>query len=338
MKKLLLFIFLPLLLIGCQSKTTPEQRMLAGMALGTDYHIKFFTDKTFDVQKGIDSIFAAANKSMSNYQPDSDISRLNAGDTTIHVDQIFRDVFELSKKIYKSTHGYFDPTIGDIVNLYGFGAQKMTLEQDSATIDSMMQYVGFDKVKLSDANLLERTNPNIYIDFNAIGKGFTVDLVGLYLEAQGVTDYLVEIGGEIRTRGKNLESGRAWRLGIDDPRLKTHADNFSGIVKLYNQGMATSGNYRKHRLDSVTGQKYVHIVDPTSGYMHKTNILSASVIAKNCATADAYATAFMAMGVQKSIDLVNQLDSVEVFLIYDNQGELKTYVSKGFEKQLVAQN
>lgn len=326
---LLIFLFW-----GCQQGDRNHPYTLQeGYAFGTEYRIQYFGSIP-DLEHSIDSIIEAVNGSMSNYQEDSDISRLNAGDTTVAVDQMFREVFLLAKDIYHRTDGYFDPTVGNLVNAYGFGAQQTAVKLDSVHIDSLMQYVGFKDVQLKGDHIIRR-NPQMYIDLNGIAKGYGVDRFGLFLEEKGIENYLVEIGGEIRARGTNLKSGRSWRLGIDDPRTGDEAKEIQGVVELKNKSLATSGNYRKYRVDSLSGRRFVHIVDPKSGYMKKQSLLSASVMAEDCATADAYATAFMAMDIQKSIALAKQLEGIDVFFIYDVQGALKTYLSEGFQESRV---
>lgn len=334
MKKFLLL----LLIIGLAACATEpkELKHYSGEALGTFYDVKFFSDDEFAVERGIDSVFKVVNKSMSNYQDDSDIAKINSGDTSITVDHMFREVFLLSESIYDKTDGYFDPTVGNVVNAYGFGAENQELKMDSTTIDSLMKDVGLDKVSISEDNKIIKDRPNIYLDFNGIAKGYAVDRLGLYLEEQGVTDYLVDVGGEIRAKGKNLKSEKNWRLGIDDPRLESETQHeLTGIMELKNKSMATSGNYRKFREDSVTGEKYVHIIDPKSGHTQKRRILSTSVLAEDCASADAYATAFMAMGIEKAEAIAKELDGVDVYFIYDDEGELGTYISEGFKEAMV---
>lgn len=334
MKKLLLLLSV-FLLWACQTDL-PKQHSLTGTALGTDYSIIYFSNADFEAEKGVQAVFDSVNKSMSNYIPSSDISRINTGDTTIQVDNLFRDVLLLSKEIYQKTEGYFDPTVGNLVNAYGFGAQpERKMKMDSVAVDSLMQLVGLNNVNITDDNRIVRKHTGTYLDFNGIAKGYAVDRLGLFLEDNGVENYMVIVGGEIRTKGRNLKSDRTWRFGIDDPRVETHANQLSGIVEVTDKGMATSGNYRKFRLDSLTGQKYVHIINPNSGFMEKRNILSASVIAKDCATADAYATTFMAMGIEKAIEVSEGLKELEVYFIYDQNGNPETYISPGFEKLLI---
>lgn len=329
------------LLISCKDKSnrslSQQPQTFSGMALGTDFHVTLFSDEEMDIESALDSIFISVNLSMSTYQDNSDISKINAGDTTVVVEPMFQEVLNLSKKINKQSDGYFDPTVGNLVNLYGFGPKKLELEINKEVIDSLMKNIGIDKIHLTHENRISGPFPAVFLDFNGIAKGYTVDVVGWFLEDRGIENYLVEIGGEIRTKGKNLKTDKAWRLGIDDPRIQTNPNELSGVLALTNKSLATSGNYRKFREDTLTGEKYVHIINPKSGLMEKSNILSASVIADDCATADAFATAFMAMGLEKAKAKAEQLKGIEVYFIFDDQGELGTYFSDGFEKRMISE-
>ena len=334
MKKILFTAFC-LLLISCGESNLPEEN-ISGEALGTTYHITYFPEDDIALKKALDSIFFVVNRSMSTYQPDSDISRLNRGDTTIKVDTLFQNVFKLSEKVYEETGGYFDPTVGDLVNMYGFGPEKQLNEIDSTTVDSLMEFVGLDKIRISAEGKVTKDAPEIYLDFNAIAKGYTVDLIGHYLIENGVENFLVELGGELLARGKNIDKNAAWKLGIDDPNQVPGSRSLTAIVKLGNQALATSGNYRKFRIDPETGEKYVHTINPLTGYPGKSNLLSASVLAENCALADAYATAFMALGFEPSVELLESLENIEAFLIYSGEdGTVEEFATPGFEKQLL---
>ncbi len=330
----ILFLLVLFSFTACQQEKSKKMQTYTGFALGTDYQLKFFSEEKLDLQTEIDSIFEVVNNSMSTYQDDSDISKINAGDSSIVVDEMFKIVFLKSKEIHENTFGYFDPTVGDLVNLYGLGPKKMEVKVDSTAIDSLMNFVGLDKVSITTENKISKKYMETVLDFNGIAKGYAVDLLGFLLEKKGVENYLAEIGGEIRSKGKNLASGKYWRLGIDDPRIETNPNELQGVVELRNKSLATSGNYRKFKYDSITGEKYNHIIDPTSGYTKKVNMLSVSVLAEDCATADAYATAFMAMGIEKSKQVAEKQKDIDVFFIYDEKGELKTYLSKGFEEVL----
>lgn len=321
-------IFLSLFLIfSCKKGDKKNYTKLEGHAFGTTFHITYNDDRDFT--KDLDSLFHAVNKSLSTYIPNSDISKINRGDTTVIVDAHFSEVYSKSLKIYKETNGIFDPTIGILVNAWGFGPEKTVVKPDSAQIKQLLQRVGFDKVYLKN-NKVKKDNDSIYFDFNAIAKGFAVDVAGRFLESQNVTNYLVEIGGEIRTRGKKID-GSSWRAGIEDP-------NFDGtrsiqkIVELKDEAMATSGSYRKFKVDTLTGKKYVHILNAKTGYSTQSSLLSVSIIGKvDCADVDGYATALMAMPLEKAKQFLKNHQELRAYLIYsDVQGNLQTYVTENF--------
>ena len=329
-------IILALLLFSCAGE--PEARVEVGEALGTTYSIKYYSEENIQLKAALDSIFERVNRSMSTYRSDSDISRLNRGED-VPVDSLFRRVFVLSEKVYNESEGYFDPTVGQLVNLYGFGPEKAPKEVDAATLDSLMQFVGLNKVKISSEGVVTKDFPEIYLDFNAIAKGYAIDLIGHYLDSRGVDNYLVELGGELLARGENLEKQAVWLVGIDDPAQEEGQRELTAAVKLKDRAMATSGNYRKNRVDPGTGQLFVHTINPLTGRAQKTDVLSASVLAENCALADAYATTFMAMGFERSKVLLETLQDVDVFLIYSGEdGTLKTFTTEGFEEMLVKED
>ena len=325
----LFFIFFVFALFSCDEKS--ETKVITGNALGTTYSVQFFTDRKFPVQHKIDSVFEAVNSSMSTYLPNSDISKINKGkNNNLRVDEMFVEVFSLSKRIFRETDGFFDPTVGNIVNYYGFGAERVNAQE----LDSLMQFVGFNKVELNKEKQILKTDPRVYIEFNAIGKGYAVDRIAAMLDHNSIDNYLVEVGGELIAKGKDLQANKDWYVGIDDP-MQDKKRKLVKVIRLNNRAMATSGNYRKFRVDSITGQKYVHTINPKTGLSKKSDLLSASVIANTCAEADAYATAFMAMGFQKSKKLVDKLSNIEVFFIYDEKGSLKKFSTAGFKKMVV---
>ena len=198
-----------------RSKKKKDYLKLEGHAFGTTFHINY--DGDLDYTQQVDSLFHAVNKSLSTYIPNSDISKINRGDTTVVVDALFAEVFNKSLRIYKETEGVFDPTIGTLVNAWGFGPEKVSVMPDSTKIKQLLQLVGFNKVHLEN-NKVQKDNNNIYFDFNAIAKGYAVDVAGRFMESKGITNYLVEIGGEIRTRGVKAD-GSVWKAGIEDPNF-----------------------------------------------------------------------------------------------------------------------
>jgi len=335
-KKSLLLIIATLSLMSCNNSSEGEHS-LEGAALGTTYHIKYFGElPDDDANRGLDSIFDAINKSMSTYQSDSDISKINSGDSTIVVDQNFKEVFNTSNEIYKESRGYFDPTVGNLVNAYGFGPDHTLDSINQVEIDSMLQYVGFNKVKLTSSNKIQKQKPEIFLDFNAIAKGYTIDVIARYFDSKKINNYLIELGGELVAKGFNTAKKNSWVVAIDDPLQQENNRTFQATLELKNRAMATSGNYRKFRVDSNTGQRFVHTINPISGQSEKSNLLSASVLAKNCTLADGYATAFMALGMDRSKEMLDLLENVDVYLIYtEEDGTVKVYTTPGFDKALL---
>jgi thiamine biosynthesis lipoprotein len=318
MKKLCFFYLLVLLSSCSKVSKDKEYTKLSGAIFGTTYNMTYLDSSDIDYREDIDSIFAMANQSLSTYISDSDISKINRGEEGVFVDYLFAEVFQKSDRIYEESQGFFDPTIGLVVNAWGFGPEVNSNPPDSSRIRELMKYVGFDKVKLNK-DLVVKDSPKIYFDFNAIAKGYGVDLIGRFFESQGIKNYLIEIGGEIRARGSNPE-GNAWRIAIEKPN-SDGTRSLQEIVSLENESIATSGNYRKYKIDPNTGKKYVHTIDAQSGFASQNDLLSVSVISTlDCADVDAYATAFMAMGKDKTLSfLENRLD-LKVFLIYLDEG------------------
>ena len=301
----------------------------SGYALGTKFTIIYNSEKPLKNLESItDSIFFDLNKSLSTYIPSSDISKINNGYDLIEVDDNFINVFNKSKSIWKHTMGYFDPTSGILANAYGLGPN--TTPKYSINLDSIMNFIGFEKVSLNNRSV--KLNKGMYLDFNAIAKGYCVDLLSNALKENNISNHLIEIGGEMYASGINNITNTRWKVGISDP-LKP--DNTKQKIFLKNTALASSGNYRKFLIDPETGIKIVHTINPNNGSANQTNVLASSVIAENCMTADAYATAFMAMPLEKSMDLINADDSLDGMIIYfDSNNEIQTYYSQGF-KQLI---
>ncbi len=324
MKQLALFLTF-LVFVSCDKEQ--ENTKVTGFIFGTNYSIIYNSEINYQAQ--FDSLFYVINKSMSTYQPNSDISKLNRNEDSL-VDTHFIKVFEASKEIYNLTGGVFDPTIGAVVNAWDFGPEGKIINLDSLKIDSLMLSVGLDKVKCIDNKIIKPKGT--FLDFNAIAKGYGVDLIGEFLESKNIKNYLVEIGGEIRARGQNLEKKSPWKVGIEMP----HFDEEQSIleaIQIHDEAMATSGTYRKFKVDSL-GNRYAHIIDTKTGYPSKTNLLSISVIAENCMIADAYATTFKAMGIEKVKTYLKSHPELKVFLIFENdKKELETMNLNGFPEK-----
>src|SRR5690606_7045417 len=205
--------------------------------------IQLYSEKNIDFKMGVDSVISAVNQSVSTYIPESDISRINKGDSTVVIDSIFKEVFEISEEVNKKTNGYFDPTIGVLRNAYGFGDVKPLKNINSTTLDSLMKFVGFQKVKINSDGTVSKAFPQIYFDFNAVAKGFGIDCLGSYLESKDVRNYLIELGGEILAKGENIQKNQDWVVGIEAVDSKLEDRTFEATVNLKNVGMASSGNY-----------------------------------------------------------------------------------------------
>ncbi len=322
MRKALLFVFTILFLVACKEES--ENSKVSGLVFGTSYSIIY--DSEMNYQRQFDSLFYDINRSMSTYIENSDISKINRNEH-VSVDEYFEKVFNTSKIIYKSTEGAFDPTIGAVVNAWDFGPEGKIDSLDSLKIDSLMTSVGLDKVTLSKGEI---TKPKeTYLDFNAIAKGYAVDVIAEFLEGELIKNYLVEIGGELRAKGINSEKQSTWRVGVDQPRFDGEQSILKAIT-LKDEAMATSGTYRKFKIDDY-GNKYAHIIDTKTGYPSMTNLLSISVIAEDCMTADAYATAFKTMGIDKVKDFLKDNRELKVFLVFENDSkELETLSLNGF--------
>lgn len=331
MKRIAVFIAL-ILLVSC-SKKVSDLKIIQGNAIGTTFTIRYLDNSSIDFEPKIDSLIKAINKSTSTYIPTSDISKINKGDSTVIIDAYFDEVFNKSAKIYKETKGDFDPTIGVLVNAWGFGPGDRLENLDSVKIKELLKFVGFDKVKIEDRRVIKK-HPEIYFDFNAIGKGYLVDVVGRLFETYNIENYLVEIGGEIRARGVN-EKSIPWRIAIENPNFDG-TRTFATSLQLTNESIATSGNYRKFRT-TEDGKKYVHTINTKTGYASESNLLSASVVSKaDCADVDGYATAFMAMGLEKTKLFLEKHPELRAFLIYvDENGEMKTYNSPNLEMKTI---
>lgn len=322
LRLIIMSFFGALVLFSCEEEL--KNTRLSGPVFGTAYNVIYLSDTDYTEQ--LDSLFSLLNNSMSTYQKDSDISKINRNES-VEVDEHFKNVFETSSYVYNETNGAFDPTIGSVVNAWDFGPEGKVINLDSLKIDSLMVSVGLDNVKLENGSV---TKPkNTYLDFNAIAKGYAVDVVSEFLTENGVDSHLVEIGGEIKTSGINEETKTPWQVGIDRPRFDEGQDVLD-VISLSDKAMATSGTYRKFKTDNK-GNRYAHIIDTKTGYPSRTNVLSVSVIAKDCMTADAYATAFQAMGIMKVSEYLESHPELQVFFVYEDEFRmLETKSLNGF--------
>jgi thiamine biosynthesis lipoprotein len=303
------------------------QLSIEGSTMGTIYHIKYIDTLNRDMKAGVDSLLVAFNQSLSTYIPESEISSFNTNNQVKYQSTFFYPVLQKSKEVYENTGGAFDPTIMPLVNAWGFGPGK-NRNPDSSTVAGLVKLVGFKNIAFNSQEV-RKLKEGIQLDMSAIAKGYGVDVVAQYLNQHNIDNYMVEIGGEVICKGTN-KAGQIWKIGIDNPDMDKGENPVQAIVRLENRALATSGNYRNFY--EKDDRKYSHTLSPTTGYPVEHGLLSASVFANDCMTADAYATAFMVMGTEKAIELSNKLD-IDVFLIYnDEQGQIKTYTSESIKK------
>lgn len=303
---------------------------LAGNTMGTSYRIVYLDNQERDFKNEIDSVLVLFNQSLSTYIPDSELSVFNKSDSLVFESPYFLPVLEASKLIFEKTAGAFDPTVGPLVNLWGFGPEGPQLK-DSINVSSLLPLVGFNNV-LFNGEMVKKVKSGIYLDFSAVAKGYGVDVISEFLISKGIESMLVEIGGELIAKGVN-ENGELWKIGVNRPEELGRADELYSIIALDNKGMATSGNYRNYY--EVDGIKISHTIDPFTGKPVRHGLLSATVLAADCMTADALATALMVMGTENAIALQDKEKDFEIFLIYnDDAGEMQSFASEGIKPYL----
>lgn len=312
--------------ISCTTNPSAEYYQVNGFIQGSTYSISYSRpDLDIDMPHAIDSMLKAFDKSLSNYDTLSIISRLNAGDTSAITDAWFWRFYRDSEKVYRVSGGGFDVTVAPIANYWGFGysAGKQT---DTTALDSLRALVGMDKL-VADSPYIH-IPAGMSIIGNAIAQGLSVDVMCEYFDYLGIHNYLVEIGGELRSRGVN-QSGQIWSVGIDKPIDTLQERELLTAVRLKDKSLATSGNYRKFY--EKDGIKYSHTINPHTGYPVRHALLSATVIASSCCMADAYATSCMSNGIDWAKELAQSDSTVEILLVYSGaSGELLTYSSDGF--------
>lgn len=345
--KNLIFLLAVVLLWSCDTTEQNQEEeqnyyQIFGEAQGTTYSIIFsgIDLEPIEVKEQIDSLLSAYDDQNSIYKNGSVISELNESkDSLFSLDQFdqtsyFQTCFNVSKELYNITGGAFNPAVYPLVNYWGFHKADFNYQPDSLEIANLLMLIDFsnDKFRL-EQNQVFKSNPESKIDFNALAQGHSVDIVGEYLTQLGSKDFMIEIGGEIACKGKNPDHG-LWRVGVDKPvEHSTPGENgFQCIAAFTNKGLATSGNYRKYY--EIDGQKYSHTIDPVTGYPARQSLLSVTVITDECIYADAYATAFMVMGLDGSLSFLEEHPELDIqaYFVYDVDGQFETKMTKGFEE------
>lgn len=333
-------VVLSIFLIGCKEKELTFYK-LTGPTMGTTYHITIQTDNPEAMQKAIDSILADFNYSMSAYIDSSTLKYFNRADSFFcydpKKDPYFEPIFNKSKEIFEKTNGAFDPSIAPLVNYYGFGyKEKKKLEKlDTAEVKRLLSLMVFDTLQLTkdeSGNMcISKPYKDVMLDFNSLAPGYAVDVIAGFFNKKGLRNYMINLGGEITALGVN-DKKEEWVIGINKPVEGAAESEIELPLLISNKSLATSGNYRNAY--ESKGQKFAHIINPFTGMSQPTDILSATVIADDCMTADAYATAFMVLGLEKSLELVQQLKGIDACFIYDNEGDgvFEFKISEGFSK------
>lgn len=330
MKYLTLLLASLLLLSACSTKK-PQTVFNEGFIFGTVYHITYESPDGSDLHDQIKTELKRLDFSFSTYNKESVISKINRNES-FETDSLFRVVFLRSVEISKASGGAFDPTVAPLVNAWGFGFKNAETISNTL-IDSLRQFVGMDKIELKN-DVIVKSDPRVMLDFSAIAKGYAVDVVGNLLHRLGCRNYMVEIGGEVVAKGVNQHKA-VWRIGINEPNddEPLSSANFQAIIQLPDKAVATSGNYRNFY--EKDGKKYAHTIDPSTGYPVDHSLLSATVVAKDCMTADAWATAFMVLGIEKAYILANNLNELDAYFIFsDESGERKTMQTDHFDRYI----
>lgn len=326
-----------LVLAGCTSQQ-PETVRFGGQAMGTSYSVIYQLDSGDGVdQARVDSVLDALNLSMSTYIDSSIISRINASSDTTQwydLDSHFLRVMDRSMELYDQSGGALNPALGPLIDAWGFGAEGPRATPDDEEIEALRPVVDFSRFSVDAGRMaLKKGIAEAALNFNAIAKGYGVDVVGELLESAGIENYFVEIGGEVRTRGHHPDN-RPWRVGIERPAENMLAGRtVQQVVNLLDASMATSGNYRNYI--ERDGERFAHIIDPVSGRSQTTSMLSATVIAPDCMTADAWATAFIVMGLDLAMEVVEADSTVEAFFILaGDEGAFDIRMSSGMPAYL----
>ena len=329
----ILMLAVAIILPACKEK--PAQYMTVdGFAEGTSFHIVYNDPQGRDLRQKIEDFFDAFESSLSIYDPASLVSQVNRNETDSIDDKWFIKCFELARQVSETTGGKFDITLRPLISAYGFGGEGGPRILTDQQRDSMLQLVGYKKVSMRNG-VITKADPRIQLDFNAIAKGYSVDLIAEMIESLGIKDYMIEVGGEIFCRGVNAK-GNEWRVGIDRPMEGNYfpGNDLQAIVSLSGKGLATSGNYRKFAYNEA-GEKVVHTIDPRTGKSVAHNMLSATLIAPTCALADGYATACMVAGLEGSIDFLEKHPEIEGYLIYsDKDDQMRIYTTPNIQARI----
>ena len=314
MRKTIVLVILCCFLIGCSSV---EKQHFFGTTQGSYYSITYYDGNNRDFHRDFDSIFKEVESTLSLWDENSIIRRVNRNDTSVVLNDIFIDNFNYAIKAAELSEGYFDPTIGPLVSAWGFHF-KEGMEMTPEIVDSLKQFVDYRKIKIENGKVVKE-NQNMTLDFNAVAQGYTADMIGAFLLSQNVGDFLVDVGGEILAKGRK-PNGELWKVGIEKPAENKDSERIvQEIVELHDKSIVTSGNYRKYV--EYDGKRYSHSLNPKTGYPSENTLLSATIICDNTAWADCLASICMLVGIEKAKEIIETSDySIEALFIYVEDG------------------
>jgi len=326
--KILIPFIIILAFFSCNQKT--ELLVFEGNTQGTTYRIMFQPSEYSITQAEVDTLLRKFDLSLSTYIPNSLISKINRNESYSELDTFFTDMYRKSVEVNRASDGMFDITVAPLVNMYGFGFTNQAKHIDTMHVDSLLRFVGMDKIKIVNGKIV-KSFPEIQIDPNALAQGQAVDVLAQFFVGKGVENFLVEIGGEVVCKGTKF--GKPWTVGVDKPTEGSDAETreLQRVIEISDKALATSGNYRK--FTEIDGKKYHHTLNPKTGFPSFNNLLSATIIADDCMSADAYATACMVSGLEKAKKIVEANPKLEAYFIYvDGEGNLQEFFTDGMKK------
>lgn len=333
-----------LLLFSCDNNTKKTSKLyeVEGKGGSVAYRVKYISADSTDLKPAIDSLVKVVDHSISSYNKESIVAKINQGLVATKANDHFKRAFATAQKVWKESGGFYDPTVGILVNAWGFGKEliqpvsKLPTEHE---IDSLKKYVGFEKVHISDDDYVKKQNPAIQLDLTSVLRGYTADVISDFLKSKGIENFSVKVDGQTIVEGKDVVNNTPWKVEAEDP-YKLNDDYKEVILHLNNESVSTDENYRRVWIDE-NGKRFVHIINPFTGYPMTGEMLSATVIAKTAVESDAYSTMFMIIGLEKSKEFLAKHPELKALLVYSDQNnEVKTYKTQNIEPLIVtiAQN
>ena len=333
-----------LLLFSCDNNTKKTSKLyeVEGKGGSVAYRVKYISADSTDLKPAIDSLVKVVDHSISSYNKESIVAKINQGLVATKANDHFKRAFATAQKVWKESGGFYDPTVGILVNAWGFGKEliqpvsKLPTEHE---IDSLKKYVGFEKVHISDDDYVKKQNPAIQLDLTSVLRGYTADVISDFLKSKGIENFSVKVDGQTIVEGKDVVNNTPWKVEAEDP-YELNNDYKEVILHLNNESVSTDENYRRVWIDG-NGKRFVHIINPFTGYPMTGEMLSATVIAKTAVESDAYSTMFMIIGLEKSKEFLAKHPELKALLVYSDQNnEVKTYKTQNIEPLIVtiAQN